>query len=61
MLEVPWDFKGPVVVIIMAMIYECVFIFEHQAQFCNRDTGVVGVSENICVCFLKTGVGPRIP
>lgn len=60
MLEVLWDFKG-LVVIITAMIYERVFIFEHQAQFRDRDTGAVGGAENICVCFLKTGVGPQIP
>lgn len=35
MLEVLWDFKG-LVVIITAMIYERVFIFEHQAQFRDR-------------------------
>lgn len=60
MLEVLWDFKGPVV-IIMTMIYERVLIFEHQAQFHDRDTGVVGGAENIYVCFLKPGVGPQIP
>lgn len=58
MLEFLWDFKGPVV-IIMAMIYKRVLIFEHQAQFC--DCSVVGGAENICVCFLKPGVGPQIP